>query len=50
MNTNSEIVIRVLCEEIQRLTWKVEYEQGRADRAEKELNAAMERLADKEDF
>lgn len=44
MNTNENIVIRVLCEEIQRLTWKAEYEQDRADRAEKELAEARKRI------
>lgn len=48
MNTNENIVIRVLCEEVQRLTWKAEYEQDRADRAEKELTEARKRIADLE--
>ena len=42
--TNEDIVIRVLCEEIQRLTWKAEYEQNRADRAEEELAEAKKKI------
>lgn len=43
---NENIVIRLLCEEVQRLTWKAEYEKDRADRAEKELAEARKTIVD----
>lgn len=34
---NLETMVELLCEELQRTKWRVDYEKNRADKAEKEL-------------